>query len=103
MTAAALYMCSTPGCPSFTPTIGPCHDCQRARSLRRGRSGWDQQAKRGEYLAAHPTCAMDPTHPATHLDHTHPLSQGGTDTPDNWQALCRECHDRKTQWEREQG
>lgn len=30
------------------------------------------------------------------IDHIKPLSKGGTDTPDNVQLLCLDCHDTKT-------
>jgi 5-methylcytosine-specific restriction endonuclease McrA len=37
--------------------------------------------------------------PATERDHIVPLSQGGTDTDDNVQGLCHECHKAKSQKE----
>lgn len=37
---------------------------------------------------------------ATELDHIVPLHQGGTDTPDNRQGLCEECHLEKSVTER---
>lgn len=33
---------------------------------------------------------------ATHVDHIAPKARGGTDTLDNLQALCEECHKAKT-------
>lgn len=33
---------------------------------------------------------------ATEVDHIVALVNGGTDTPDNRQALCGDCHDEKT-------
>ena len=30
------------------------------------------------------------------FDHTIPLGLGGCNTPDNWAALCRRCHRKKT-------
>jgi len=38
--------------------------------------------------------------PATELDHIKPLHQGGTDTPDNRQGLCTDCHLEKSKTER---
>lgn len=95
-------LCATPSCRNTT-TSRLCPPCEAARNARRGTSGWERQARVRAFLDAHPRCAMDPTHPATTVDHTTPLSHGGRDTPDNWQALCRECHRVKTQWERENG
>jgi len=37
---------------------------------------------------------------ATELDHIKPLHQGGTDTPDNRQGLCSDCHTEKSKTER---
>lgn len=36
---------------------------------------------------------------ATICDHITPISQGGTDSPDNLQALCKRCSGEKTQAE----
>lgn len=33
---------------------------------------------------------------ATQVDHVKPLAQGGTDDPDNLEAICDPCHARKT-------
>ncbi len=37
--------------------------------------------------------------PATEVDHIIPKSQGGTNTMDNLQAICKTCHKKKTQAE----
>jgi 5-methylcytosine-specific restriction enzyme A len=34
--------------------------------------------------------------PARQVDHIIPLHKGGTDHPDNLEALCLSCHERKT-------
>lgn len=47
------------------------------------------------YLCQHCLDKGRPT-PATDVDHITPKSKGGDDAPDNLQALCRECHNRKT-------
>lgn len=104
MTAfAALTMCSVPGCPNLCATPGLCTPHRREKATQRGATGWDRQARTRAYLADHPLCAICEGHPPTVVDHATPLSRGGADTPDNWQALCKECHDRKSQYEREQG
>lgn len=58
------------------------------------------QSIRLHHLAEHPLCvhclAKDRITAAVEIDHRIPLSKGGTDTPDNRQSLCRECHLLKT-------
>lgn len=34
--------------------------------------------------------------PATDVDHIIPIFMGGTNSPDNLQSLCRDCHKQKT-------
>ncbi|MFN3600519.1 MAG: HNH endonuclease [Dietzia sp.] len=46
-----------------------------------------------------PTCAGD----ATAVDHIVPEAEGGTDDPDNLQAVCQPCHDLKTRAEAQRG
>ena len=42
-------------------------------------------------------CSRLTKHPEGYeVDHIKPLHQGGTDTEDNRQLLCIECHDKKT-------
>lgn len=40
---------------------------------------------------------------ATHVDHVVPKSQGGTDDESNLRAICRPCHQAKTDQEKNQG
>jgi 5-methylcytosine-specific restriction enzyme A len=40
---------------------------------------------------------------AVHFDHIKPRSEGGTDEPDNLQALCPNCHAKKTNEDRKRG
>lgn len=35
-----------------------------------------------------------------HRDHIIPKFKGGSDTPDNWQYICANCHEDKTREER---
>ena len=64
--------------------------------------GRELQRIRAEHFRAHPLCVhcLAKTPPrisvATDLDHTVALENGGTDTPDNRQGLCAECHETKT-------
>jgi 5-methylcytosine-specific restriction protein A len=39
------------------------------------------------------------TREAEELDHIIPLSDGGDDTEDNYQGLCKPCHKAKTKQE----
>jgi 5-methylcytosine-specific restriction protein A len=47
-------------------------------------------------FARHPFCQICQSALATIRDHRVNLAAGGRDTPDNEQALCAECHDKKT-------
>ena len=58
----------------------------------RGRLGIKLRKQR---LEAEPLCRMCGRVGHT-PDHIKPLSQGGTDTDDNIQVLCKDCHDAKT-------
>lgn len=42
------------------------------------------------------TCPARLDADAFEMDHIHPLDALGPQTPDNWQALCLDCHARKT-------
>ena len=73
----------------------------RQTSAQRGYGGrW--QRYRDTFLAANPLCvrhlAQGQTEPATVVDHITP-HKGNEELfwdPDNHQALCKLCHDRKT-------
>jgi len=41
--------------------------------------------------------------PSAEADHIVPAAEGGTDSIDNGQGLCLDCHERKTQAERARG
>lgn len=66
------------------------------------------QKIRREHFQEHPLCvrclAKTPsvTRAAVELDHIKSLGQGGTDTPDNRQGLCVDCHLEKSKTERGQ-
>ena len=65
--------------------------------------GGKLQRIREAHLRAHPLCVlcMDAgrVRVADEVDHILPLSMGGTDTADNRQSLCIECHKAKTRAE----
>ena len=58
------------------------------------------QEIRTRYFKANPLCVecykKDKVRIATQLDHIQALTNGGTDTPDNRQGLCAQCHAAKT-------
>lgn len=58
------------------------------------------QERRARVLSARPLCvdceARGRVRPATEVDHVVALVNGGTDTEDNLQGLCAECHAAKT-------
>lgn len=62
--------------------------------------GRELQRIREHHFREHPLCvhciARGIVTPATELDHIVALVNGGTDTPDNRQGLCTNCHAAKT-------
>ena len=103
--------CSAPGCPERAIKRGLCrehlrqrqqrYDDQRGTEAERGYGARWQRLRR-MLLAEQPLCA-DPFgqhggYPAraTDVDHILPRRAGGDDSADNLQALCHECHSRKT-------
>lgn len=57
------------------------------------------QAIRMRRLYANPICEVCNKRIATQIDHKRALALGGTDTEDNRQNICDECHDTKTRRE----
>jgi 5-methylcytosine-specific restriction endonuclease McrA len=53
-----------------------------------------------DYSRVCPHCGQDG---GLQLDHKVSLADGGSNDPDNFQPLCRDCHSRKTQAERKGG
>ena len=58
------------------------------------------QAIRHAHLSAYPLCvactSKDRATPATQVDHIIALVNGGTETAENRQSLCDDCHRDKT-------
>lgn len=76
-------------------------DERRGTAAQRGYDGAWQKARKG-YLAKHPLCASclrgGKYTPATVVDHIIP-HRGDKNLfwdSENWQSLCKQCHDRKT-------
>lgn len=58
--------------------------------------GHEHDHYRRTILAMYPTCQACHANPSTIADHKRNLKRGGTNTLDNYQALCLPCHKRKT-------
>ena len=102
--------CAHPGCPALTAERycerhrkqeAQRHDKERGTAAARGYYGRWQRA-RAAYLAKHPLCAecerQNRLTPATVVDHKTP-HRGDMALfwdSENWQALCKPCHDKKT-------
>lgn len=71
-------------------------DQKRSNSHARGYDyAW--RRNRGYFLRENPVCQANACErPANEVDHIIPKRQGGTDSWDNLQALCKPCHSRKT-------
>ena len=101
-------LCSVPGCtvpvvsgrcaahqrPAWTPS----QPVQRIRGRR-------LQRMRDRLFQEQPLCVLclqkePPMFAASVIrDHIQPVSEGGTDDPENIQALCEDCHAAKTREE----
>ena len=93
--------CLEPGCPMLVYE-------GRCPAHRRG-GGWIGAGKdygsawpriRARVLAEEPTCRLrlaGCTTYSTQVDHIVPKSRGGTDERGNLRAVCKPCHQRKTQ------
>lgn len=101
--------CTQPGCPAYATKQGRCDDHQRQpwsgkTSRSREKYGWDWSKlrsrilKRDEYLCQ-PCQRAGKLTTAKEVDHVLNIAAGGTDSPDNLQAICTTCHRAKTQQE----
>lgn len=73
-----------------------------AMALAKRGYGARWQRLRRMYLRQHPVCVLC-GRPATDVDHILPKRRGGSDDESNLQALCPDCHARKTNQEMRQG
>lgn len=113
MPMASPKPCSHPGCRALV------HD-GTSRCLVHKRPAWSRtaqqvkrisgrrlQAQREALFAREPLCRECLKHGHTTLaairDHIQPLAEGGADTDDNVQPLCRDCSDVKTAGESRRG
>lgn len=95
--------CRYPGCPNVTKDrycpehariVSDKYNSERGSANERG-YGASWRKKRAWFLLNNPLCVMC-GRPSTDVDHIIPKAQGGTDDIENLQALCHECHSRKT-------
>ena len=80
----ACATCGRPGCTEH-------HGTRVQRTTGRRLQQWRYQLARQQ-----PFCARCHVEVATVRDHVVPLWAGGLDEPSNCQALCVDCHNRKT-------
>ena len=111
MAVAAPTPCRYPGCPAVLSTPGYCDKhlrvTRRQQDERRGSPasrGYDSRWRKARalFLSQHPLCAAcegkGRITPAQVVDHVIP-HRGDKQLfwdRDNWQALCKPCHDAKT-------
>lgn len=100
--------CRYPGCPNLCDSGVYCrdhtpysHDRLRGTAAERGYDARWQKARMA-YLVRHPLCINCQWNgkmtPATVVDHIIP-HRGDMNLfwdEENWQPLCKDCHDRKT-------
>ena len=116
MPRRAAKPCRHPGCPSLIPGGADrcyCDEHQREhdRQYDRGRGsssargyGATWRKLRRLVLSERPLCEdpfgiharRDEVVAAEEVDHIVPLREGGDNSRDNLQALCKSCHSRKT-------
>ena len=106
MATAARKPCTWPGCPALVSDGNRCQAHKRQAEQQRGSAhergyttAWTKA--RAAYLCAHPLCkvCLPMAVAATVVDHI--VAHKGDkalfwDSANNWQPLCKPCHDRKT-------
>lgn len=118
MPGAIPRQCRVPGCPrTTTEANGFCTEHQsRATGWtnpRRGSSsergyGWRWRKLRAQILErdkglCQPCMRDGRVMPAVAVDHIVPKAEGGTDEPENLEAICKRCHQLKTADEARRG
>ena len=96
-------VCATPGCPGRT-FERYCAACKSSITQRDPKTaahyGRRWRKVRAVYLSKHPLCerceAAGRLVPATEVHHIVAVADGGSDTDDNLQALCKPCHSKIT-------
>ncbi len=91
MPVAARRLCAV--CPDFAVHRGRCAAHNLGTSTQQG-YGVAWRRLRARALFDDPFCPCGAV--ATEVDHIQPKRKGGSDSPDNLQALCKPCHSRKS-------
>lgn len=76
------------------------HDRFRPNAHQRGYGSANWRWLRTIILARDPICVACKRAHATDIDHVIPKREGGPDSLDNLQSLCKSCHSKKTFRER---
>lgn len=106
--------CRAPACGhKTTASHGYCEDhahLHKPWGTRKGsgRGGRPWRRKRDQVLQrdkglCQPCMQQGRISPATQVDHIIPVAEGGTCADSNLQAICKACHDVKTQAEAQNG
>lgn len=113
MPSAAPRPCSHPGCGvlvrdgSGRCAKHPKQSWSKKPTAAKRITGRPLQRLRAELFAREPLCRECDRNGfvrlATQRDHIRSLEEGGTDTEDNVQPLCDDCHDIKSKAERARG
>ena len=105
--------CTYPSCKEYAAKDGRCETHKRkawnhtkASSERGYGAAWGKARKivlaRDKHLCQ--VCLVDGIFTlGNEVDHIKPKALGGTDSPDNLQAICTPCHRKKTAQESAQG
>jgi 5-methylcytosine-specific restriction enzyme A len=98
--------CSEPRCPHLAPCPDharkPWAGSARDRGLQTISGSRRQQRSRYVIDRADTVCALCGLPGSTEVDHLTPLAWGGADDLTNLQSVHRDCHEKKSQLERQQ-
>lgn len=109
MATRPMILCRHRGCGRAVGVSGFCarhasesvgwHRTSKASSSERGYGSYWRKLRLSVLRRDGYLCQVCRAADASEVDHIVPKSSGGTDEPDNLQAICRVCHAKKTQKE----